>query len=139
MIDTAEVYRGKDQADGQWKSNESVVGKAIKDIGRDNIVVCTKHFPGGWESIWEGKAVEIKTKEDVKRVVKAACENSLKELDIECIDLYYLHRMYPAPIEIEDVMEVYKGINQYKYSVLPIMLVNKKSILSTYMYTLMNF
>ena len=123
MIDTAEVYRGEDHADGGWKANETVVGKAIKDIGRDRVVVCTKHFPGGWESVWAGKSVEMKTKEDMRKLVKAACENSLKELDVECIDLYYLHRMYPAPIAIEDVMEVYKGTKQYKHVGMLIMLV----------------
>ena len=85
-----------------------MVGKAIKEIGRDKIVICTKHFPGGWEAIFEGKDRNVK-KEDLTRVIKTACENSLKELNIDCIDLYYLHRMYPSPIEIEDVMEIYKG------------------------------
>ena len=107
LIDTAEVYRSK-SPDGGWISNESVVGKAIQEIGRDKVVICTKHFPGGWEAIFLGKDVP-KKKEDLRSVIKEACDNSLKELNIDCIDLYYLHRMYPEPIEIEDVMEIYKG------------------------------
>ena len=107
FIDTAEVYRCQSPEKG-WKTNESVVGSAIQAIGRDKVVVCTKHFPGGWEAIFLGKELP-KTKEDLKTVIKTACENSLKELNIDCIDLYYLHRMYPDPIEIEDVMAIYKG------------------------------
>ena len=107
LIDTAEVYRSK-SPDGGWKTNESVVGQAIQEIGRDKVVICTKHFPGGWEAIFLGKDVP-KKKEDLRLVIKEACNSSLKELNIDCIDLYYLHRMYPAPIEIEDVMEVFKG------------------------------
>ena len=107
FIDTAEVYRCQSPEKG-WKTNESVVGSAIQAIGRDKVVVCTKHFPGGWEAIFLGKELP-NTKEDLRTVIKTACENSLKELNIDCIDLYYLHRMYPDPIEIEDVMEIYKG------------------------------
>ena len=82
-------------------------------------MICTKHFPGGWEFLWgerkEEDLTSVKTsgavnKENLGSVVKAACKNSLKELNVDCIDLYYLHRMYPEPIEIEDVMEVYKGM-----------------------------
>ena len=72
------------------------------------MVICTKHFPGGWELLFGEKNGNVK-KEDLRNVIKAACANSLKELKIGCIDLYYLHRMYPEPIEIEDVMEIYKG------------------------------
>ena len=84
------------------------MGKAIQEVGRDKVVICTKHFPGGWEAIFLGKEVP-KKKEDLRIVIKEACKNSLTELNIECIDLYYLHRMYPGPIEIEHVMEVFKG------------------------------
>ena len=86
-----------------------MVGQAIQEIGRDKVVICTKHFPGGWEAIFLGKDVP-KKKEDLRSVIKEACHRSLKELNIDCIDLYYLHRMYPAPIQIEDVMEIFKGI-----------------------------
>ena len=108
LIDTAEVYRSKSTGE-DYISNESVVGKAIKMIGREKVVICTKHFPGGWEAVWLRKSDQVK-KEDLRNVIKTACENSLKELDVDCIDLYYLHRMYPKPITIEDVMEVYKEL-----------------------------
>ena len=109
LIDTAEVYRSKCEGNDDFISNESVLGKALKEFGREKVVICTKHFPGGWESIFLGKEVIMK-KENLRNIIKTACENSLKELNIDCIDLYYLHRMYPDPIRIEDVMEIYKGM-----------------------------
>ena len=108
VIDTAEVYRSK-SSDGGWISNESVVGKAIQEIGRDKVVICTKHFPGGWEAMFQRRKNVPKNIEDLRSIIKEACNSSLKELNIDCIDLYYLHRMYPAPIEIEDVMTIFKG------------------------------
>ena len=108
LIDTAEVYRAKNP-DGTIKSNEAVIGKAVNQLGRDNFVICTKHAPGGRMRRFTGN-YDFK-KEDVRNIIKTSCEGSLKELNIDCIDLYYLHRMYPQQINvtIEEVMEVFKG------------------------------
>jgi len=110
FIDTAEVYRTdamnlrmKTDGEEKPKTNESVVGKAIKQFGRDKFVVCTKHIPGGL------LGQKCETNDDLRIVIKTACENSLKELGIETIDLYYLHRLYPK-FEIEDVMKVFKEL-----------------------------
>ena len=120
FIDTAEVYRsdaaklrekaaGKmmgdavQDADEKPITNESVVGKAVKLFGRDKFVVCTKHMPGGL------LGQKCETKDDLRTVIKTACNNSLRELGIETIDLYYLHRVYPK-FQIEDVMEVFKEL-----------------------------
>ena len=110
FIDTAEVYRTdamnlrmKTDDEEKPKTNESVVGKAIKQFGRDKFVVCTKHIPGGL------LGQKCETNDDLRIVIKTACENSLKELGIETIDLYYLHRLYPK-FEIEDVMNVFKEL-----------------------------
>lgn len=112
LIDTAELYRSdaiKDQKlrekeEGEVPiTNESVIGKAIKLFGRDKFVVCTKHIPGGL------LGQKCESKADLRMVIKTACNNSLKELGIENIDLYYLHRLYPQ-FQIEDVMEVFKEL-----------------------------
>ena len=125
LIDTAEVYRSnvlklREKATGNQKgrmlpqvddnedktiTNESVVGKAVKLFGREKFIICTKHIPGGLV----GQKCE--SKEDLRNVIKTACNNSLKELGIETIDLYYLHRLY-AKFEIEDVMEVFKELKE---------------------------
>ena len=96
FIDTAEVYRSdamklREKAAGnQVKddgekpiTNESVIGKAMKLFGRDKFVVCTKHIPGGLLGL------KCESKDDLRTVIKTACNNSLKELGIETIDLYY--------------------------------------------------
>lgn len=83
FFDTAEVY-------GPY-INEELVGSAIKDF-RDKIVVATKFGI----QITEGRQI-VNSSLDV---IKNSIEGSLKRLNIECIDLYYQHRVDPnTPIE----------------------------------------
>lgn len=83
FFDTAEVY-------GPY-INEELVGSAIKDF-RDKIVVATKFGI----QITEGRQI-VNSSLDV---IKKSIEGSLKRLNIECIDLYYQHRVDPnTPIE----------------------------------------
>lgn len=85
FLDTADIY-------GVGK-NEDLVGRAIRDR-RDEVVLATKfgnvRGPGGE---WLG----VNGKPDY---VRGACEASLKRLGVDCIDLYYQHRVDPqTPIE----------------------------------------
>ena len=83
FFDTAEVY-------GPY-INEELVGSAIKDF-RDKIVVATKFGI----QITEGRQI-VNSSLDV---IKKSIEGSLRRLNIECIDLYYQHRVDPnTPIE----------------------------------------
>lgn len=83
FLDTSDIY-------GPF-TNEVLVGKAIKGI-RDKVQLATKFgvkFVDG----------ETKTLGD-PAYVRAACEASLKRLDVEYIDLYYQHRIdTTVPIE----------------------------------------
>ncbi|KAH9616089.1 hypothetical protein KSS87_006851 [Heliosperma pusillum] len=85
LLDTSDIYGPH--------TNEVLLGKALK---------------GGWR-----EKVELATKFGIKVVngerqihgepqyVREACEGSLKRLDVECIDLYYQHRIdAKVPIEI---------------------------------------
>jgi aryl-alcohol dehydrogenase-like predicted oxidoreductase len=86
FIDTAEAY-------GQGH-NEELVGKALK--GRWNKVVLATKF-GNFGAAGRDPAARAPKGTDY---VRAACEGSLKRLGIECIDLYYLHRVdLTNPIE----------------------------------------
>ncbi|HJF83910.1 aldo/keto reductase [Helicobacter pullorum] len=85
FFDTAEVY-------GPY-INEELVGSAIKDF-RDKIVVATKFGI----QITEGRQI-VNSSLDV---IKKSIEGSLKRLNIECIDLYYQHRV-DTNIPIEEV------------------------------------
>jgi aryl-alcohol dehydrogenase-like predicted oxidoreductase len=84
LVDTSDAY-------GNGK-NEELVGRAIKGR-RDKIVLATKfgqiRSPDGGGSVC-----------GTPDYVKSACAASLKRLDVDCIDLYYIHRVDPnVPIE----------------------------------------
>jgi len=86
FLDTAEVY-------GPF-ANEELVGRAIKGK-REKVVIATKFGivrkaddPNYW-------ALDSRPER-----VRASCDGSLKRLGVDCIDLYYQHRVDPkVPIE----------------------------------------
>jgi aryl-alcohol dehydrogenase-like predicted oxidoreductase len=84
FFDTAQIYGPL--------TNEELVGAAIKGK-RDGLVIATKfafRFDGNQIVGLDGSAANA----------KVACEGSLKRLGIDCIDLYYQHRVDPnVPIE----------------------------------------
>ncbi len=85
FFDTADMYG--------VGANESLVGFALHNV-RDKIVIATKF--GNMRRI-DGAALGVNGRPEY---VKAACEQSLKRLGIDHIDLYYQHRVDPnVPIE----------------------------------------
>jgi aryl-alcohol dehydrogenase-like predicted oxidoreductase len=85
FLDTADMY-------GPF-TNEQLVGKAIKGK-RDKIILATKF---GNQRSPDGKFLGINGKPEY---VKQACEDSLKRLGVDHIDLYYQHRVdKDTPIE----------------------------------------
>src|SRR5882724_9257641 len=87
FLDTADVY-------GPFK-NEELVGKAIKGK-RDKLTICTK-----FGIIRDPENPQSRGVNGKPEYVKSASEASLKRLDIDVIDLYYLHRADPnTPIEV---------------------------------------
>ncbi|KAH0909749.1 hypothetical protein HID58_033070 [Brassica napus] len=85
FLDTADSYGPQ--------TNELLLAKALKDGVRERVELASK-----FGIIYgEGKR-EIKGD---PFYVRAACEASLKRLDVDCIDLYYQHRIDArVPIEI---------------------------------------
>eukprot|EP01018_Ginkgo_biloba_P009750 Gb_07745 [translate_table: standard] len=82
FLDTADVYGPH--------TNEILLGKAIKGI-RHKVQIGTKF----------GARADLPKAQGDPAYVRAACEASLKRLDIDCIDLYYQHRVDVAvPIEV---------------------------------------
>lgn len=89
FLDTSDVY-GKGH-------NETLIGRAIADR-RDQAFIATKFGIAGAKLKPEG-GLEIQV-DGRPEYVKSACEASLKRLGIDCIDLYYQHRVDPkTPIE----------------------------------------
>ena len=86
FFDTADMY-------GPFK-NEILVGKAISSF-RDEITPATK-----FGIVRNPANPQIRGFNGRPEYVKSACEASLKRLNVDVIDLYYLHRKDPnTPIE----------------------------------------
>jgi aryl-alcohol dehydrogenase-like predicted oxidoreductase len=86
FLDTADVY-------GPCK-NEELVGRAIKGK-RDQLVLATK-----FGIVRDPRDAAIRNVSGKPEYVRQSCENSLRRLGVETIDLYYLHRVDPdTPIE----------------------------------------
>lgn len=86
FLDTSDAY-------GPFK-NEVLVGKAIKGK-REQVTVATKF--GIIRDLDQPSKREINGKPEY---VRSACDASLRRLDVDVIDLYYLHRKDPnTPIE----------------------------------------
>jgi aryl-alcohol dehydrogenase-like predicted oxidoreductase len=86
FLDTADVY-------GPHK-NEELVGRAIKGK-RDKFVLATK-----FGIVRDPKNPHARGVSGKPEYVRKSCEDSLKRLGVETIDLYYQHRVDPnTPIE----------------------------------------
>lgn len=85
FLDTSDVYGPH--------TNELLIGKVLKGGWRDKVELATKFgidFTDGKREIRGDPAY-----------VRAACEGSLRRLGIDCIDLYYQHRIdTKVPIEV---------------------------------------
>ena len=85
FLDTADMY-------GPF-TNELLIGSAIKDR-RNEVVLATKF---GNERNPDGSFVGVNGRPEY---VRAACDASLERLGVDCIDLYYQHRVdRNVPIE----------------------------------------
>ncbi|XP_044481681.1 probable aldo-keto reductase 5 isoform X2 [Mangifera indica] len=85
FLDTSDVYGPH--------TNETILGKALKGGMRERVELATK-FGARFQ---DGK-LEIRGD---PAYVRAACEGSLRRLGVDCIDLYYIHRIDTrVPIEV---------------------------------------
>ena len=85
LIDTADMY-------GPF-TNEELVGKAVRDR-RDKVVIATKF------GIVRSNDPAYRGVNGSPEYVKSSCDGSLRRLGVDCIDLYYQHRVDPSvPIE----------------------------------------
>ncbi|XP_038710204.1 perakine reductase-like [Tripterygium wilfordii] len=88
-FDTSDIY-------GANHANEILVGKALKQLPREEIQLATKFGLVRFGS----DTIEVK---GTPEYVRACCLSSLKRLDVEYIDLYYVHRI-DTSVPIEDTM-----------------------------------
>ena len=87
LFDTAESYG--------YQTNERLVGEALKGYS-DRVFVTTKF---GHKFV---DGVQIKTEEDSSpNNIRKVCENSLRNLGVETLGMFYQHRADPnTPIEV---------------------------------------
>jgi aryl-alcohol dehydrogenase-like predicted oxidoreductase len=94
FLDTADMY-------GPF-TNEKLVGRAIADR-RDQVVLATKFGNVRQEN---GERLGIRGDADY---VRQACDDSLKRLGVDYIDLYYQHRVDKS-VEIEETVGAMKEL-----------------------------
>lgn len=88
FLDTSNIYGG---APGR---SETIVGEAVRESGkRDRLILATKVFFPTDPDDPNGRGVS-------RRHIIASCEQSLRRLQTDCIDLYYMHRLDPdVPVD----------------------------------------
>jgi len=86
LIDTAEGYGGG--------HSEEVVGRGIREIGRDNVVLATK----------------IMAPHTRAEYVERACDGSLKRLGVHEIDIYQIH--WPDPWDQASLKKTMKALEK---------------------------
>ena len=99
FFDTAECYTGTN-ADGSTSYNEELVGEALHDV-RSQVVITTKF---GVQHTGSGLLTDSRPE-----TIRDAVDGSLTRLGVDCIDLYYQHRIDPK-VEPETVAEVMKEL-----------------------------
>ncbi|CDP06800.1 unnamed protein product [Coffea canephora] len=87
--DTADIY-------GEEHANEYLVGKALKQLPREKVQLATKF--GVFK--FEPSKVTVK---GTPEYVRSCCEGSLKRLQMDYIDLYYIHCI-DTTVPIEETM-----------------------------------
>lgn len=88
FFDTADMYG--------WGANERLLGKAFKDRW-DEVILATKF------AVMRGPNGEFLGVNGKPEYIQQACEQSLQNLGVESIDLYYMHRKDPK-VEIEEIV-----------------------------------
>lgn len=100
-------YRHFDTADMYGLGhNETLVGRFINQdtINREDVFISTKG--GIVRDVNDKYNVSVNSSE---KYIRAACEASLKRLNTDYIDLYYLHRLDPA-VNIEESIGALKAL-----------------------------
>ena len=84
FLDTSDVYGPH--------TNEVLIGKALHlHAAREKVQVATKF----------GITPDVRAVRGDPAYVRAACEGSLRRLSVDCIDLYYQHRIdTKVPVEV---------------------------------------
>lgn len=113
FFDTADMYG--------WGANERLLGKAFK--GRwDDVIIATKF------AVMRGPNGEFLGLNGKPEYIRQACDQSLQNLGVDAIDLYYMHRQDPK-VEIEEIVGAMSElVNQGKVKHLGLSEVNAETL-----------
>jgi len=90
FMDTSESY-----GDGH---SEEIIGRAIRDIPRDQAIIATKCWKGKSGFSYNG--------------ILASCEGSLKRLGVDCIDVYQLHSPGIEDLKKDDCFDALRKLRE---------------------------
>lgn len=82
-------------------TNEQMLGKALKDVPRESITICTK-----WGPMFDGKGGISHTQ--TREYARKACEDALERLGTSYIDLFTLRGPVQPGTDIADLMQELK-------------------------------
>lgn len=100
FIDTARAYAI--WIEGGMGVSERVIGAWLKDRGlRDSVIVATKGAHPAWTSMHIPRLARAE--------ITADCEESLRNLGLDVIPLYWLHRDDPAR-PVADILDTMEGL-----------------------------
>lgn len=99
LIDTAKAYTRS----GEETTAESILGAALREVGRDRVLVATKG--GHWRS---GDDFPIN---GGRAALREHCTGSLRALGVDVIDLYQLHHVDPL-VPLEDSVHALAELQQ---------------------------
>jgi aryl-alcohol dehydrogenase-like predicted oxidoreductase len=94
FLDTAQLYGPL--------TNEELVGRAIKDHPRDQVVIATK-FARRMDNATPGDMSTAGPLDGSADHVRSSIEISLRQLSTDYVDLFYQHRVDPN-VEIEETV-----------------------------------
>lgn len=103
-FDTAWVYQTN--FEGKQYYNEELVGKVLKQHGRENFIIATK-FGIDFSRVAQGLSPYVADEASIRKMLA----ESLERLGTDYIDLYYQHRQDTAT-PIEDVARVLEALRQ---------------------------
>jgi aryl-alcohol dehydrogenase-like predicted oxidoreductase len=111
-IDTAKIYN--DWVEGEKSRSEKTIGEWLRKSGkREQVVIITK----GAHPLWESMNISRCTPKDIEIDI----DDSLRNVNIDCIDMYLLHRDN-STIPVEQLLETLEKnrkagkIKQYGFS-----------------------
>jgi len=115
FIDTADCYSSWGGNGNAGGVSEEIIGRWMKSRGvRDRVVVATKVRAAMGENFSQGRNTPYQREGLSKQWILRACEDSLKRLQVDHIDLYQAHFIDPL-VPIEETLSAFTDLVRKGY------------------------